>query len=120
MSYKIAVASSDGKSINEHFGKANDFLIYKVDGSNYKYLEQRQADSVCGNGELNEKKLLSAANALKGCRAVLASCIGNKAEKILRSKGIEPLEVNDIIENALKKLSNYYSKADGGKQTRVK
>jgi nitrogen fixation protein NifX len=115
MSYKIAVASSDGKNINEHFGKANEFLIYKVDGTNYKYLELREANSFCNNGQHNENKLLSSVEALAGCRAVLVSNIGNGAAKTLKSNGIEPLEVHGFIENALNKLSAYYAKADVSK-----
>lgn len=115
MSYKIAVASSDGKNINEHFGKATEFLIYKVDGSNYKYLESRRAKSFCNNGEHNENKILSSVEALEGCRAVLVSNIGNGAAKTLKCNGIEPLEVHGFIESALKKLSVYYAKSDVSK-----
>jgi len=38
MSYEIAVASSDGKVVNQHFGKATNFLIFEVEGDNFKYI----------------------------------------------------------------------------------
>lgn len=43
MSFKVAIASNDGKRINEHFGKTLSFLIYEIkeDGS-YKFLESRK------------------------------------------------------------------------------
>ena len=30
MSYKVAVASNDGKFVNEHFGRAEKFMIYEI------------------------------------------------------------------------------------------
>lgn len=41
MSYKIAVASSDGKQIDETFGSAKRFMIYEVADGIYKRLEER-------------------------------------------------------------------------------
>ena len=112
MSYKIAVASSDGKVINQHFGRATKFLVFQVDESGYKYLELIDADAFCNHGEHNENKLLSAVDALKRCRAVIVSQIGSGAAEALGSVGIDPVEVHDFIENAIKKLSVYYSKID--------
>ena len=33
--YKVAVASSDGKTVDTHFGHAQSFLIFEVDTSKY-------------------------------------------------------------------------------------
>ena len=30
MSYKLAIATSDGKFVNQHFGRANQFLIVEL------------------------------------------------------------------------------------------
>lgn len=52
MSYKIAVASSDGKNIDLSFGGASYFRIYEVEGEEYTELASRIAPS-----SVNEKAL---------------------------------------------------------------
>ena len=43
MSFKVAVASSDGKYVNQHFGMAQQFLIFEIDDEgNYKFLEPQK------------------------------------------------------------------------------
>ncbi|HEY0196185.1 MAG TPA: NifB/NifX family molybdenum-iron cluster-binding protein [Methanobacterium sp.] len=42
MSYKVAVASSDGKFVNQHFGMAQQFLIFEIDDDEYKFMELRR------------------------------------------------------------------------------
>lgn len=105
MSYKIAVASSDGKVVNQHFGKATKFLIFEVEEDNFKFLELIEASAFCNYGEHDENELLSAVEALEGIRAVLVSQIG-------KAKGIESFDVRDFIEDALNKLIKYYSNID--------
>ena len=36
MSYKVAFASTDGKVVNEHFGRARQFHIVEIDDKDYK------------------------------------------------------------------------------------
>ena len=45
MAYKIAVASSDGKTVNLHFGSASVLKIYTVEGLDCQSLEDRKVDS---------------------------------------------------------------------------
>ena len=42
MDVKIAVASSDGETVNEHFGRAVSFRIYRLHDAGYKLLEVRE------------------------------------------------------------------------------
>lgn len=37
MAYKVAFASSDGKVVNQHFGRTKQFLIVEIDNKDYKY-----------------------------------------------------------------------------------
>ncbi|MBN7772239.1 NifB/NifX family molybdenum-iron cluster-binding protein [Clostridium aminobutyricum] len=115
MSYKIAAASSDGKVINQHFGKATQFLIFEVKEGKYSFLERMETKPFCSGGGHDDNSLLAAADALIGCRAVLVSQIGNGAAQLLESKGIQSFDINGLIEEALPKLINYYLKTDGGK-----
>lgn len=42
MSYKIAVATSDGVYVDQSFGAASSFQIYEVTGDGYKLVETRE------------------------------------------------------------------------------
>ena len=42
VSYKIAVASSDGANIDLTFGEAFEFTVYEAEGTDYKVLEKRK------------------------------------------------------------------------------
>lgn len=112
MSYKIAVASSDGKVVNQHFGKATQFLIFQMEENNFRFLELLKTTPFCNNAEHDDNELLSTVEALEGCRAVVISQIGSGAAEALKKKGIEPLDVHNFIEDALKKLLKYYADID--------
>lgn len=117
MAYKIAVASTDGKFINEHFGRATQFLIFQVTEGKYIYQESLKTQPYCMQGEHDEHQLKSASEVLTGCRAVLVSRIGSGAAEILERQGIQALEVQDYIEDALVKIIHYYSKLDNRQTT---
>lgn len=48
---KVAVASKDGRIINQHFGHAERFLIYKVDGDQINFVEERKVEKYCSGDE---------------------------------------------------------------------
>ncbi len=109
MSYKIAVASSDGKVINQHFGKATQFLIFEVDQVAYHFIERILTNPICQSGEHEEPSLLDTVQGLVGCRAVLASQIGKGAVQVLMESGIDAFEVKNLIEDALiERIKAYY------------
>lgn len=81
---KVAVASTDGVTINEHFGSAQEFLVYEVfDGGDFKFSERRTTpEGQSGHGNHGTAHL--SASALEGVEAVLVSRIGPNATRILR------------------------------------
>ena len=113
MNYKVAVASSDGKFVNEHFRKASQFYIYKVENGDYEFVELRKIDDIlsCGK-ESHYDKILSIVKHLSGCRIVLVSQIGREAAIFLNRNGIEAFDITQSIDEALKKLIKYYSRID--------
>ena len=44
---KIAIATSDGFTVNEHFGHAKFFRVYELTESGHKFLEVRDAVAAC-------------------------------------------------------------------------
>ncbi len=104
-SLKMAVASSDGKVINQHFGKARKFIIIESDGDLIKVLETSENKPSCGTLEYGghaDDALEKSVSLISDCDAVLCSRIGGGAAEGLQSMGIEPVEAPGFIEeNAL-------------------
>lgn len=109
MSYRVAVASTDGKVINQHFGRAEKFYIIDVeDSGEYRYLETREACAACQGGTHAEDLLVRNAELLSDCKYVLVSQIGPGAEYALSKKGITAFAVANYIDEAVKKLIQYH------------
>lgn len=106
MSLKVAVASGDGKFINQHFGMASQFLIFELnaDGT-HKFLELRENKPACGVEGHSDLSMDESVELISDCQVVLASQIGPGAIDILLAKGIEPYLAPTFIEDALKELA---------------
>ncbi len=109
MTYKIAIASSDGKVINQHFGRTNVFHIVGADSlkQTFHFLESRNVNPLCQGQEHDDKQLYALADALKDCDYVLVSQIGYGARNALEEKQIEVFELPGFIEESIKKLLTY-------------
>lgn len=108
MSYKVAVASSDGKFINQHFGRARQFLIFEIkDDGAFEFLVLRDNTPPCNGGEHNDDLLAKTVDLVADCRAVLASQIGPGAIDALVARGVRPYVLPDFIEDALKRVIPY-------------
>lgn len=105
MPYLIAVASSDGKVVNQHFGHSRQFLIFEVrDKSSWEFKELRNTQPACSENRHSEASMQEAVEALSDCCAVLASQIGYGAVQALNLKGIRAFVVRDIIADALNEV----------------
>jgi len=99
---KVAVASTDGIAINEHFGRAEEFLIYEVDQvGTYKLLEHRKNIPNCSS-EHQDHSSDRTVSLLADVEAVLVSKIGPGANRALRSNGVFAFTLTDSIDKALK------------------
>ncbi len=89
----MAVASSGGGVINQHFGHAREFLVYEATSTDVRFIGHRRVDpyctgdETCGDGETLLQKTL---RALDGCEAVLCSRIGYEPWTQLEEAGIRP------------------------------
>ena len=106
--YKIAVASSDGIVVNQHFGKADTFYIYGMDDSGtYSLQETRNTQPVCQAGNHNEHALYENIKRFTDCKYILVSRIGNGAANLAEKAGIIPVELPGMIEESIEKLITY-------------
>lgn len=113
MGYRAAVASSDGKVVNTHFGKASSFLIFEQQpDQSYKLIERRDVTPVCSGHEHQENALQNLLDILSDCQAILVSRIGVEADLALRCRGGQAYIITDFISSALETLTEYRKNAD--------
>jgi len=91
---KVAFASSDGISVDRHFGLAEAFCIWDVDAG--------QAHHVCNveslsGGEDQEDKVVARADALDGCSLVYSLQIGGPAAAKLVARHIHPMKITNPV-----------------------
>lgn len=127
MAYKIAVATSDGKIIDTHFGHASSFSIFTVnDDGSFEEDENRDAVQACSGGcsdapkkgsgsyQSEDNALLAAAENLSDVEYVLAAKIGPGAVRALATKGITAFDIVMPVEEAVKKINVYREKLKAG------
>jgi predicted Fe-Mo cluster-binding NifX family protein len=109
MEVKIAVASTDGKNIDQHFGKAEKFYILNADLDTYKYVceEERNVAPVCNGGGHEDSAMSRAVQNLSDCDYVIVSRIGERARYECEKNGLSVFEIPDEIERAVVKLLKY-------------
>ena len=103
MSHKIAIATSDGKFVNQHFGRANQFLIVELkDDGSYEVLELRKNTPSCNpsGGSTTEDTI----KIISDVDGVLVSQVGRGAGDKLIAHGIQPVIIPMLIDDALKRV----------------
>ena len=101
MDVKIAVASSDGQTVNEHFGRAKSFRIYRLHDNGYEFVETRGTDAVCSGNAHDDDALSKTAQILSDCRGVVAEQIGAGAIDALLLHRIMAFTMSGSIEEAI-------------------
>lgn len=89
--FLVAVATKNGQQIDLHFGHAEAFAIYTVNGNDIAFLENRAVEHYCQGGYGDEDKREAILRALADCRAVFLARVGDGPAKRLRDAGIEPV-----------------------------
>lgn len=105
--YKIAVATSDGIVVNQHFGHANQFHIYEVQDKTFTKTEIRRTEPACISKEHDENAVLKNLKLIEDCRFLLVSRIGKYAQQQAEKIGITPFEIPLIVEDALEKAVSF-------------
>jgi len=95
--FKVAFATADRISVNQHFGAAAGFAIYAIDGERARLVEvtefPAQPDAM-GN---NESKLADKIATLAGCAAIYCLAVGGSAVRQLLAGGIQPVRTESEI-----------------------
>lgn len=102
---RFAVATSNGKIVDMHFGEAETFYIYDSDGQTVRLIEKRPVERYCDGleacGVKQQDKWLGIFKAIGDCTGVLAMKIGDAPMKKLLDKGICPFVTVDTVIHAV-------------------
>lgn len=98
---RVAVASRDGKTVNDHFGRARQFLIFELEGTLLRLLEVRPNLAICQGGEEPDHTrdaLGRSVDLLRDCDGILVAKIGPGPREQLEAAGVRVLELPGIID----------------------
>ncbi len=97
---KIAVATTDGVSLSQHFGQSRGFVVFEVDGLTVQNREHRTNDDtphnqgICnhaGQEQQGTQGRTSILDLLSDCSVVLCGGMGAGAAQSMLANGIKPV-----------------------------
>ncbi|MDR1495698.1 MAG: dinitrogenase iron-molybdenum cofactor biosynthesis protein [Clostridiales Family XIII bacterium] len=103
---RIAVASEDGLTVHRHFGRAEQFRIYDVDGGEYDYRETRAVTRACSEGGHSATAFDAVLDILNDCEAVVVAKIGPGAAEYLMLRGMRVFEGYGTLDNILRQIAS--------------
>ena len=108
MAYRIAVASTDGIVVNQHFGHAERFHIIELDAETekYEYTETRKVERVCQGHYHHDSSFDKVIDVLSDVHAVVVAKIGAGASQQLESRRLTVYEAPFPIEPIVEKIIN--------------
>lgn len=104
----VAFATSDGESVNQHFGSARGFHVFELDGNKASLKATKSFPKEKKDG--NEDKLKPKLAWLHGCDIIYCGSVGGSATKQLIMLGAHPVvvkggpEIEEIIEELQEEL----------------
>lgn len=101
----VAVASLEGALVNQKLGKTQELLIYGKKQGKVTFVESRKTPGPGGG----MKRWEALAELINDCRALLVSGIGDNPRKVLSAKGINILEIDGLIEEAVEAVFEGHS-----------
>ena len=102
---KIAVATTDGVNVNEHFGRAETFQIYVITSEGpVKVNEVGVTPLSTGDRShsFDAERFESVAGVLKGCDRIYVAQIGERPATELKKLKIEPV----VFQGKISSISN--------------
>ncbi|MDR1196306.1 MAG: hypothetical protein LBL00_07520 [Endomicrobium sp.] len=97
---KVAFASLYGTEVDQHFGMADMFYIYEIDGAKAALLQKRRFERNAHRCH-NDENFAKAYELLKDCDAVFTAKIGQSAADYLIKKNLRVFEINAKITQVL-------------------
>ena len=92
---RIAFATDDRVTVNQHFGASAGFAIYALDAERARLVQVAEFCRESMDG--NESKLGEKIAALAGCAAVYCLAVGGSAVRQLLACGIQPVRLEGDV-----------------------
>ena len=92
MSKRIALASSNGRVVDTHFGHAESFYVYEIEDALAAFVEERRTNASCSGRSHDESSFDATLAILSDCTAIVVSVIGYGAAAYLAGKGMRVFE----------------------------
>ena len=94
----VAVASMEGVLVNQHLGEAEKLLVYGEKEGRVQLLEARATPEKGGGIH----RWQAMAEVLSDCSTLLVSGVGRNPQKVLSAAGIAVLEIEGLIDEAVR------------------
>lgn len=100
---RIAFASTDGKSVDAHFGQAENFFVWEVGPQTAEAVGRIR---IAADPDEREDRIQARADALEDCTLVYTTQIGGPAAAKLVGRHIQPIKIPQAtpIADAILKL----------------
>lgn len=114
----FAVATKDGRLVDQHFGHATAFAIYEYARGAARFLENRPVPQYCAPGNQGEAedaadKITRIIKALGGCAGVISLRIGAPPRMALERQGIKTFMMYAPVEEAVRRAAEDLSAKNG-------
>ncbi|WP_240794487.1 NifB/NifX family molybdenum-iron cluster-binding protein [Azoarcus sp. DD4] len=111
---RIAFASTDRSTVNQHFGSTEAFAIFEIGQDSSQLVEVTEFIDTSQDG--NENKLPAKIATLAGCAAVYCLAVGASAVKQLLAAGVQPIRVEEgsSIDQLVADLQGELASGPGG------
>lgn len=100
----IAVASTDGEMVNEHFGRATRFWIFDISKSQPTLIMVRNVEPLSTGDKshsFDPERMAKTREAIKDCKRVYCTKIGDRPRLELEKTGITPFVYSDAISSIM-------------------
>lgn len=91
---KVAFTSTDGKSIDEHFGQCHNFYVWEIDAEDARPVSSVAAHLTDGD---EEDRIAARADAISDCAIVYTMQIGGPAAAKLVARKIHPMKTGIVV-----------------------
>ncbi|KAF5053060.1 FeMo cofactor biosynthesis protein NifB [anaerobic digester metagenome] len=102
--HRVAVATSDGRSVDQHFGQTREFWLFDVQEGKLTPAGKVRTDPFLEEsmfGPRHRSKIEGMVAALAGSDIVLTSGFGERAETEIRARGMHPYKGEGELEQAV-------------------
>ncbi|MCC7553380.1 MAG: dinitrogenase iron-molybdenum cofactor biosynthesis protein [Methanobacteriaceae archaeon] len=100
---KIAIASSDGKNLDSHLGKATCLYIYEIDGDKTTFLEKRET----GVDTSKKHSGILVLETAKDCEAIISLKFGFSTKMKADDANIKLVIDEGTVEDVLKRYVDH-------------